>query len=1108
MRAEPLEVYLPCDVLTVKVHVAPQEHLSSLEELFLQAVHAGARHFHELVDLFGIGPRPTLDLVFDLWHRGYLVLDLVRGSVDLASQVSRLVADDRLDELGGGEGTDETREVMLDRITGHVLPLAGRRGFPPSRLVAPAEHFDVGIQDITDADLLGALRRVVEAEERAGRAKKVLAAHLSLSQLGNTREQRWLPIYVACTSDDEGDGLGIRLVDGGALPATARTRVVERIAQIVEDLPDSPFAKYLREGAAAGLPPSLDIDDLLDRLGQKSEGLAELDVGLFQQRQEQLDAIADEFDEWLNERRGAEVGARVVVGHAQHADLVAELLRCAKRQALVVCPWLRYDAFQPLVEHIKGALDRGVQVFLLWGIKPDDDLDQRVRNALLQLRQEYPALFFVSQRSSRTHAKLVVQDDRRALATSLNFLAPSSADTLEVGVLMSASDGEAPCPPIERLLDWVRGAYPEFTAAQSLYLTREDFSRTPGVGRPAASSPPRPVCPKAAPEHAGADEDALAAAAARLWQLSWGDYLALARALSTTQATAGRVVIDGQHRDILWRALRTAEKRLLVASDQLGPEVIDGRFLKRLEERLSAGVHVAIIYRRPLRHVGVAGADPVARLAELQAQFPERLHLVGEAPTHAKILVFDDVAVVSSFNFLSFEGYYEERRPSVRRKQRSEVGIMLTSAEAAQAVVDAVRGAFPDALRQWVSGPQEAARSEVTPPPLPPVSPAEEQELLFRLAEAEDDGARAAILKQTMSAVVDPWWLLDRLSAARVPDSVLRTAAAVVLCARWAERRSEPASRWLRWLAGDSWRRKRFVEAAVLCSACPAARSPDLPAEPIVMLAAGRSVGKAGPSLATLSNRTDMTEHERFVIAAVAMAELMVRGEMDAWTALENHGATLPTAWREVAGRADAYWKETYQALPMTSIRAEVGAARHRKAVDNAWENLATALNDGATANFKFESGTKTREYLYHPNGPLGRLRSAAAARNANGVAAWLAAEAIDDLDEFLDDATRAATGRDDQLFDRGGRGGKRRSYLKTLGAIVAAARAVVALARAGVAEEESRRIELARPVAEAVHRRWTVLRAEAETLDPGERVVIEVVLDDLRVIADWGAAR
>ena len=128
MRTIPLEVYLPCDVLTVKVQVGPQEHLSPLEKLFLEAVYESVNHFHELVDLFDIGHRPTLDLVYDLWRRGYLVLDLAQGAVHLDARVKELFLDNRLNKLPGGESTDEIREVMLD-VTTHPL----FRGFMENR---------------------------------------------------------------------------------------------------------------------------------------------------------------------------------------------------------------------------------------------------------------------------------------------------------------------------------------------------------------------------------------------------------------------------------------------------------------------------------------------------------------------------------------------------------------------------------------------------------------------------------------------------------------------------------------------------------------------------------------------------------------------------------------------------------------------------------------------------------------------------------------------------------------------------------------------------------------------------------------------------------------
>ena len=1102
MPATPLEIYLPCEVLTIKVKVGPQEHLSPLEGLFLKAVHEGANHFHELVDLFGIGHRPTLDLVFDLWRRGYLILDLARGAVHLDSRVEELLADDRLDELPGGESIDEVREVMQDMISGHILLVSGRRKPPSSRRVVPAEHLDVGIQDITTADLLSALRRIVDAEEQHGRRKKVLSAHLSLSQLNRSREQRWLPLHIECTSDEHTGRLAVRLPGGGSLPTAALTKVVERIMQIVEDQPDSLFTKYLLENAATGTPFLPEVDDILDELDENIKALAALDLSLHSQRHEQINAVADKFDEWLFERHNAEIASEIVIGHEEHSERVTALVRNAARQILIVCPWLDYDAVIRLRGILGDALDRGVQVFLLWGIRPDDKLDQRVGNILVELRHGYPALFFVSQRSSRTHAKVVVQDGGRALFTSLNFLAPSSSDTMEVGVLVSARDAQVHCQPLERVLHWARGAYPEFTPARSLYLTREDFSRSGVSGTVSAPFPQRPAPLVAGREPASRSGDLLATAS-RLWRRSWDEYLSAAKALATPPTTAARVLVDGQHRDILWRALRTAKMRLMIASDQLGPEVVDNAFLRTLEERLISGVLVAIIYRRLSLHIDVAGAEPMAQLADLQSRFSGLLRCI-EARNHAKILVFDDVAVVSSFNFLSFDGYYEERRPSVRRKQRSEVGIMLSGRGTADLVADAVCGAFSDDLGEWMSHPAkvEVAEAEPSPSPSPSSSPSVERELLEALSSDEDGSARTDTLREVLQGVDDPWQLLDRLSDACLPDSHLRMVAAIVLSTRWTEAQSDSAIRWLHWLAQDAWRGRRFVEAAVLCSAYPERRPSDLPGRPIVMLAAAWAEKTPDSVLPALSDGKDLTNNEKMTVAAVAMADLMLRGSLEARTALENMGDNLPPAWKKCAQAAQFYWSKTSQALPGENIRAELDATRQREDVEARWRTLEIRLSEGKDANFKFSAGTRTREYLYHDNGPMGQLRSLAIKRDAVGVAAWLTREGVVNVDAFLDNATRSATGRNDQYFT----GGKRRSFLKALDSIFLEARRVAMSAPPAAIGEDSWRMDLARTVARMLHQEWSSLETEAAHSVLAERAVLEMMLADIRFISDWGA--
>ena len=97
------------------------------------------------------------------------------------------------------------------------------------------------------------------------------------------------------------------------------------------------------------------------------------------------------------------------------------------------------------------------------------------------------------------------------------------------------------------------------------------------------------------------------------------------------------------------------------------------------------------------------------------------------------------------------------------------------------------------------------------------------------------------------------------------------------------------------------------------------------------------------------------------------------------------------------------------------------------------------------------------------------------------------------------------ATGRNDQYVERGRRGGKRRSYIKTLKTIVDTARKVAEPALPTVAKEDSSRMDLARPVAQLLHQEWDKFKQEVATFDLAERMILEMLLDDISIIADWG---
>ena len=115
-----------------------------------------------------------------------------------------------------------------------------------------------------------------------------------------------------------------------------------------------------------------------------------------------------------------------------------------------------------------------------------------------------------------------------------------------------------------------------------------------------------------------------------------------------------RAISVFEHPDLLDEALSQAVRRLLVISPWIKNAIITTDFLSKLESRLrrSVSVHIAYGYKHG---DDSSDHDAVRRLANLAARY-ENFTLTELRSNHAKVLIFDDVWVSTSFNWLSFKG--------------------------------------------------------------------------------------------------------------------------------------------------------------------------------------------------------------------------------------------------------------------------------------------------------------------------------------------------------------------------------------------------------------------------------------------------------------------
>ncbi|MET7391912.1 hypothetical protein ABZS66_00225 [Dactylosporangium sp. NPDC005572] len=133
-----------------------------------------------------------------------------------------------------------------------------------------------------------------------------------------------------------------------------------------------------------------------------------------------------------------------------------------------------------------------------------------------------------------------------------------------------------------------------------------------------------------------------------------------------------RAISVFEHPELLRDALAQARRRILLISPWIKNAVVNTEFLGALESRLrrNVAVHIAYGYERDTDD---SDALAVRRLGNLSKRFPERFTFSRLKSSHAKILIYDDVWIATSFNWLSFRG-------SRDRTYRMEEGTLVRGA--------------------------------------------------------------------------------------------------------------------------------------------------------------------------------------------------------------------------------------------------------------------------------------------------------------------------------------------------------------------------------------------------------------------------------------------
>jgi hypothetical protein len=316
-----------------------------------------------------------------------------------------------------------------------------------------------------------------------------------------------------------------------------------------------------------------------------------------------------------------------------HERLLAAALDEARSSILVASAFASTENLEALQPHLEATLGRGVSVDLLWGYMADGSVDGRETVEWMR-KLEYSAkrdhlegMVRFNRVPSGSHAKLLLWDDAsgfRGCLGSYNWL--------------SAVGGRLGNLPLNAS---VRISVPGAVAA---------------LARCAAAL------------WVGAESEVLTSTGDRWGRIAADLEMTASRSEPVSTNAMLRLVLDRDHEVVLREWMGTSQQRLLVTSHRLGPAG-EVRLVRAEVERPSA-FSFDVFY-------GLADRDDdgLSRIEEIVRRSQGRLKQV--AGLHAKVLVSDASACVTSYNFLSAD-------PFGTAKNARELGVAIEGGEPAE----------------------------------------------------------------------------------------------------------------------------------------------------------------------------------------------------------------------------------------------------------------------------------------------------------------------------------------------------------------------------------------------------------------------------------------
>lgn len=971
--SQPVELALPCRLISLQLSLAPESGLSSLENLVARAVLIGRDTTEQLAKLFRLSERLVGDVVTTMWEKGFLVVDLEEGTLDLSE--SARVSLTKKGEVSSQPRTKPqkfvfeplSRVVLIDSDRS-VVRWAGQNS------VKVRAGNVVSAEDVPEGDLVLAVQKAMDRERARGNRDNVLRVGFGNRLLRPPDQVRWIHARARVGRDPRGGRFFVTIEDD-RWDEASRLRLESEVDRLLEEDPDSEFSQQLRLRAVDGTREPETVATLFARL---TEAIADVAADYPQSWADSHVAITSStarIEDGLFELRQGLAEASITQNEQAQDWALGELIGECRTQLVLVIPDITYAKLNPWLDELRTALRRGVRLVVIWGRGPDDTLPDAVETALRQdLGRRFPGQVIVPSSSRRTDACLVIQDDERVLVTSHSVLGDTRS-TDRIGCVIEAADGaEGPAAVVVDLLLWCLRILPRDRGKHHLLVHQADFHRpppSPRRRRPMVGGLPDPLA------------EGTNAAGVASYRAGCQRVLMSLREehQDLTSRCSVHSLIDGDLRPAFWNLLETAQRRLVIADNRVDPRVADPAMAGAIRECCGRAA-VQLIHPKPARP---DPEDPFSRLNQGINRVPVRFGRPG-----ARVVVADGSVLIGSFSPLS-DGEGRLRKVGERR---SQVGILIQD-----------EGLSTEMAAQLHAVPNARLPEALPPPDL--LAEALDLALLEEVGRTQDGHEIAELIRSRPPESGDYWTMLEGWKALGVPEQQLRPAVASVLTLPPIHVGDDEAAarlQWVGWLIRDAWDRRSFVEAALLAPL----DATESALAATATLAAALEIGplaSAATELALLLTYTPdfKTGGLPVVAAAGALADCLIWSDDEGLEAAKTLSSSLPPAWQRFVRAVDTHFRVPEGGLPQGIVVHEQARLSQLAGLERERGELVEKIDrlEAIRSRFSFREGRPLYHELLAPQGLLTVIR--AAAREGLPAVAGLKIDLPGDVQDYLD---------------------------------------------------------------------------------------------------------